>query len=204
MSEPALAHAAIVKVRSRSKVPLAVAGILSLPLFFAALMAMSLAVEKPTVHHLLKHGKPVVALGDPSGWNEAAVWLLAVATAAAVVLVGVGGIFARRAGVPLAALAAIGVALAILLPLDGWRDVHTGRYPDGVDLIPRSSTDDIYLRGEWEAAARLTALQLGLVTIGMAGFAIAVFLALELRRRRRGPAPAPPPPPPLAVEGLAR
>ena len=202
---PALAHAVVAKARSRSKVPLAVAGILSLPLFFAALMAMSLAVEKPTVHHLLKHGKPVVELGDPSGGNEAAVWLLALATVLAVLLVGAGGIFAGRAGVPLVAVAAIAVSLAILIPLDGWRDAHTGRYPAGVDLIPRSAgSEDIYLRGEWETAARLTAFQLGLVTIGMGGAAIAAFLALDLRRRRRGAGPPPPPPPPLAVEGQVR
>ena len=199
---PALARAVVVKARSRSKLPLAVGCILSMPLFFAALMAMSLAVEKPTVHHLLKHGKPVVELGDPTGANEAAVWLLALATAVFVVVVGVGAIFTGRAGVPIAALAAIGVSLVMLIPLDGWRDTHTGRYPTGVDLIRPGSTDDIYLQGEWEGAARQTALQLELVTIGMAGFAIAAFLAFELRRRRKEATPVPPvPPPPPVVEG---
>jgi hypothetical protein len=196
---PAVARAVIAKAQTRSKVPLALVGILSMPLFFSALMAMSLAVETPTVHHLLKHGKPIIELGDPSGANETAVWLLALATIAVVMAAGVVGIFAGRAGVPLAAVTAIAAAVVMLVPLGGWADRHTGRYPDGVDLIPRSSTDDIYLRGEWESSARTTAQQLALVTLAMGGFAIAVLLALELRRRRRGTAPAPPPPPPPPV-----
>jgi hypothetical protein len=197
---PVAARAVITKARSRSKVPLAVGGILSMPLFFAALMAMSLAVEKPTVHHLLKNGKAVVELGDPSGGNEAAVWLLAFATGSFVLVVGAAAIFAGRAGVPVAALAAIAAAVVIVVPLGGWADRHTDRYPVGVDLIPSSAgSEDIYLRGEWEDAARTTANQLGLVTVSMGGFAIALFLALELRRRRRGTAPAPPPPPPPPV-----
>ena len=48
----------------------------------------------------------------------------------------------------------------LLVPLNTWTSRHTGRYPDGIDLTPRSSTSDIYLRGEWEGTARKTAKQL--------------------------------------------
>jgi hypothetical protein len=71
-------------------------------------------------------------------------------------------------------------------------------------LIPRSAgSQDIYLPGEWEAAARRTAEQLGIVTIVIAGLAIVIFALIEARRRR-GPVPPSPPPPPEIVEGEPR
>ena len=53
-------------------------------------MAMSLAIEKPSVHHALKHGKPVTVFGDPTGATEAKIWLLAFLPAVVLVLLGVG------------------------------------------------------------------------------------------------------------------
>jgi hypothetical protein len=182
--------------RSRAKAPLAVAAILAAPLFFAALMAMSLAVEKPTVHHVLRHGTSVVRLGDPAGSTEAAVWLLALVPPLAVVLVGAAAMLLGRAGVAVSSLAGIAAAVVLLVPLDGWTSRHTGRYPEGVDLIPTSAgSENIYLRGEWEGTARHTVEQLGIVTIALAAIAIA-FAAVVAVRRRRGVAPPPPPPPP--------
>src|SRR5205823_6952662 len=113
--------ALIARLRTGSKAPLAVAAILSTPLFFASLMAMSLAEEKPTLSHVLSHGKTVVRLGDPAGRTEAAIWLLALVPGAGVVLVGVGAIALGRAGVVLSALAATAAAAAILVPIGGWR-----------------------------------------------------------------------------------
>ena len=63
---------------------------------------------------------------------------------------------------------AIGVTIALLLPLDTWEAEHTARYPDGVDLIPRKDPSDLILRGEWEENARRTANQIGLWTIAIA------------------------------------
>ena len=80
--------------------------------------------------------------------------------------------------------AAIGVTIALLLPLDTWEAEHTARYPDGVDLIPRRIPSDLILRGEWEENARRTAEQIGLWTIAIAVAAIAIATALEVRRRR--------------------
>ncbi len=145
------------RLRKAPKAPLAVAGILATPLFFVALMAMSLAVEKPSVHHVLTNGKIVARLGDPLGSTERAIWLLA------------------------------------LVP--PWTTRHTARYPDGIDLIPRSSTSDLYLRGEWEGTARHTAERLGIATIVLAGLALGFLALFAVRRRRHVPAPVPPPPP---------
>jgi len=191
------------RLRKAPKAPLAVGAILAMPLFFTGLMAVSLAVEKPTVTHVLRHGKIVAKLGDPSGTTEATIWLFALVAPVAVVLVGVAGMFIGRIGVVSSSLAAIAVAVALLVPLNTWTSRHTGRYPDGIDLTPRSSTSDIYLRGEWEGTARKTAKQLGVTTIVLAGVAIAIFGLMEARRRRgvRGMLV---PPPPAIAEGQSQ
>jgi hypothetical protein len=182
------------RLRKAPKAPLAVAAILATPLFFLALMALSLAVEKPAVRHVLTNGKIVTKLGDPLGSTERAIWLLAVVPPVGLVLIGVGGMLIGRAGVITSSLTAIVASLVLLLPLDNWTRSHTALYPDGIDLIPRSSTSDLYLRGEWEGTARHTAVQLGIATIVLAGIAVGIFALMEVRRRRPLP-PVPPPPP---------
>jgi hypothetical protein len=168
------------------------------PLFFSALMAMSLAIEKPSVQHVLKHGKPVTMLGDPTGSTEAKIWLLAFLPPVVLVLLGAGAVLLGRVGVIVSAVGAIVIATVLLVPLDGWAAAHTRRYPVGVDLLPPSAgSQDIYLRGEWEGTARTTAYQLGFATIGIGVIAILAFGLLELRRRR-GLVPPPPPPPPAS------
>jgi hypothetical protein len=185
----------VTRLRNAPRAPLALAAILSTPLFFVALMAISLAVEKPTVRRVLEHGTTVMKLGDPAGSTERTIWLLALVPPAGLIAIGVAGMLIGRAGVITSSLAAVGASLALLLPLNTWTHDHTARYPVGVDLIPRSSTSDIYLRGEWEGTARHTAEQLGIATIVLAGIALAIFALLEVRRRRRPVAPVPPPPP---------
>jgi hypothetical protein len=191
----------VTRLRKAPKAPLAVAAILATPLFFVALMAMSLAVEKPTVRHVLTNGSIVEKLSDPSGSTERAIWLLALVPPVGLVLIGIGGIFIGRASVITSALTAIAASVALLVPLDTWTHRHTARYPNGVDLIPQSSTSDIYLRGEWEGTARHTAEQLGIATIVLAALAIAIFALAEVRRRRRPAVPVPPPPPEVAAGG---
>jgi hypothetical protein len=192
------------RLRTAPRAPLAVAGILSAPLFFVALMAASLAVEKPTVQHSLKNGKLVTTLGDPSGRTEATIWLLAFLVPVLLALLGTGAMYLGRRGVIVTSLGAIGLTVALLLSLDGWTAHHTARYPFGVDLIPRSAgSDDIYLRGEWEGTARHTAQQLGIATIVIAAVAIAIVVLLEVRERR-GLVPPPPPPPPAIASGQPR
>jgi hypothetical protein len=192
------------RLRSAPKAPLAVAGILATPLFFVALMAMSLAVEKPSVNHIVRNGKSVTILGDPSGTTELTIWLLALLPAAGLVLLGTVAMYLGRRGVILTSLGAVVLTVGLLVSLPGWTARHTARYPIGVDLIPRSAgSEDIYLRGEWEGTARHTAEQLGIATIAIAGAAIAIVILLEVRRRR-GIVPPPPPPPPEIAGALPR
>ena len=191
------------RLRAGSKAPLAVAGILATPLFFTALMAMSLAVEKPTVAHVLRQGRVVAKLGDPAGSTERAIWLLALVPPVGLVLIGAAGTLLGRAGVITSAFTAIAASVVLLVPLQSWTTDHTARYPDGIDLIPRSSTSDIYLRGEWEGTARHTAEQLATITIVIAWLAFAVFVLLEVRRRR-GIGGMVVPPPPATAEGQSQ
>jgi hypothetical protein len=188
------------RFRTAPRAPLAVAGILATPLFFVALMAMSLAVEKPSVNHVLKHGALVARLGDPTKATEGKIWLLALLPALGLVAVGATAMLAGRVGVVVSALAAVAGALALMVPLGTWAREHAAQFPDGVDNIPRSAgSADIYLRGEWEASARHTADQLGIATISIAGAAIAIVGLLEFRRRRGPLRPAPPLPPEVAT-----
>jgi len=188
-------------LRKAPKGPLAVAAILAMPLFFTALMAVSLALEKPTVTHVLRHGATVAKFGEPSGTTEATIWLLAIVAPLAVVAVGTGAMLIGRPGVIVSAVAAIAATIVFLIQLGTWTARHTTRYPDGVDLIRQSSTSDIYLRGEWEGTARRTARQLGIVTIVLGGIAIAAFGLFEARRRRGVLPPVPPPPPEVVTGG---
>ena len=182
-------------MRTAPKAPLAVAGILVMPLFFVGLMAMSLAVEKPTVVHAVKKGKTIATFGDPSGSVEAKIWLLALLPCLVVVVVGTFSVLLGRLGIVTTATAAIAITVALLIPIGTWATDHANRYPVGVDLTPRSAgSEDIYLKGEWEASAKKTARQLGTAAISIAGIAILLTGLFEVRRRRGG-APAPPPPP---------
>jgi hypothetical protein len=181
------------RLRGASKAPVAVAGILALPLFFVGLMAFSLKVDKPS-HHLTKKG--IVVLGDPTKGTVGTIYLLAFAVSIAVVLVGVLAMLLRsRLAVIVPAVAAILASILLMLPLSTWAAGHTKRYPLGADNIPRSSPSDQFLRGEWEQTAKTTADQIGFATIGLGIVAIAITVALEIRRRRGREFPPVAPPP---------
>jgi hypothetical protein len=181
------------RLRLASKAPVAVGGILALPLFFVGLMAFSLKLDKPSQHAAVR---PALSLGDPTKGTIGTIYLLALAVSAGVVLVGVlASIIGGRLVAVIPALAGIVASVLLLLPLGTWASEHAKRYPLGVDNIPKASPQDLFLRGEWEATARTTAHQIGLATIGIALAAIVLSIALEVRRRRgiEGP-PVPPPP----------
>ncbi len=181
------------RLRRAPKAPLAVAGILATPLFFVGLMAFSLLLDKPSVE-VTRRGAEVLA--DPARATVAAIYLLSLGVSALVVLIGILALLLpARVAVFVPSVGAIGVTIALLLPLDTWEADHTARYPDGVDLISKNEPSDLILRGEWEENARRTANQIGLWTIAIAVAAIAIAIALEMRRRR-GIAPPPVPPPP--------
>ena len=182
-------------LRKASKTPLAVAGILATPLFFVALMAFSLLLEKPAV--VLDGGTAV--LGPPTRANNAAIYLSSFAVSALVMAVGVAAMLLRsRLALIVPAVAAIIVTIALLIPLETWEAEHSARFPDGVDLIPADDPSDLVLQGEWEQAAHRTANQIGFWTIVMAIAAIAISAVLEIRRRR-GTVPPPVLPPPEAI-----
>ena len=98
-----------------------------------------------------------------------------------------------RRGVLASAGAAIAAALVVIAPLGTCERRHTGRFPDGVDLIKAGSSSDIFLRGEWEQTARDTAASIAHWTIVLAVAAIVIAVALELSGHRKRP-PVPPPP----------
>jgi hypothetical protein len=169
------------RLRTAPKAPLAVAGILALPLFFVGLMAFSLKLDKPS-QQVTSAGK--VVLGDPTKGTVGTIYLAAFAVAIAVVLAGVLAMLlrSRLAGIVPAA-AAIVATIVLVVPLGPWATQHTKRYPLGIDNIGKGATD-LYLPGEWEANAKTTARQIGFVTIGIAIAAIALTIVLDVRRRR--------------------
>jgi hypothetical protein len=170
------------RLRGASKAPLAVAGILALPLFFVGLMAFSLKLDKPS-HTVAKSGG--VVLGDPTKGTVGTIYLCAFAVSLGVVLVGVIAMLLRsRFASIVPAVAGIAAAVALVVPLGTWATEHTNRYPLGVENIPQNSPQDLFLRGEWEENAKTTAHQIGLVTIGIAVAAIVLTVLLEVRRRR--------------------
>lgn len=184
--------------RGTSKAPFAVAGILAVPLFFVALMAFTLKVDKPS-KTVNAAGK--VTFGDPTKGTVGTIYLLALATAAVVVVIGLlARLIRSRLAVIAPAVVAIVLSILLQLPLDTWAAEHTKRYPLGTDNIrdptaTKVSPSNLVNRGEWEQTAKTTAHQIGWVTIGLGLAAIAVTIALEIRRRRgrEGPLVEPPP-----------
>ena len=189
------------RLHGANKTPLAVAGILATPLFFVALMAFSLLLEKPSVEHT---GGTVV-LGDPVGANNAAIYLCSFAVSALVVLLGVVALLLpSRVAMFLPTVGAIVVTIALLVPLHTWQVEHTARYPNGVDLVPKDDPSDLMLRGEWEQSAHQTANQIGFWTIVIAVAAIAITVVLDRRRMRKiAPPPVLPPPEEITAESKA-
>jgi hypothetical protein len=178
------------RLRPVGRAPLAVAGIVSAPLFFAAVMASSLAIEKPFVVKQARRRDEVVSQFDqPTNWNEGKIWLLALAVIAIVLAAGIVGMYFRR-GIYLVGLAGILVPIGLTIRLDRWIDHHADRFPYGVDLIRDTlpggfdNPSNLTLQGEWEQAAETTVRQLVWVSIGLAAAAVLVTLLLELRRQR--------------------
>lgn len=172
------------RLRLASKAPVAIAGILAAPLFFVALLAFSLKLDKPS-HVLTSRG--TVMLGDPTSGTLGTIYALALAVALGLVVVGLlASLLRSRLATVVPALAGIVASVLLLLPLSTWAAEHAARYPLGVDNIPPRSPQDLALRGEWEQTARTAAHQIGLVTIAIAAAAILLSVALEVRRRRGG------------------
>ncbi|MFL5965191.1 MAG: hypothetical protein ACJ747_01420 [Gaiellaceae bacterium] len=182
------------RVPVATRAPLAIGGFLAVPLFFASLMAFSLALERPH----LEHG---VLMGTTSS-VEAKIWAASLAPSLIVVAAGAAAMMWRH-GLYVSCVVAIGMALAVTSQLDEWAVRHARRFPLGVDQIPRNDPSNHLDRGQWEGTAKETALSLAHWTIALALAAALITLTLELRRRRSRPMRPAPPPPPETAEGEA-
>lgn len=168
----------------RHKAPLALAGFLAIPLFFAALMAASLAIEKPRVIEWSRPGgKLARVFHDAPGVIEAKIWLLAIAVALLLVAVGWFASFARY-GIYISCITAPVEALLLTVRLGRWERHHTARFPFGEDLYPDSSTSSLVARGQWEHNAADTVRSLVDYTVGLALAATLILVLLAVRRSR--------------------
>jgi hypothetical protein len=173
-----------------TKAPLGLAGFLALPIFFASLMASSLALEKPRVVEWSRpHGHIARIFHEPTGSNEARIWLFALVPPLLLVLAGWLASFVPH-GFYISCGAAIVVGLALFPRLHRWELHHALRFPYGEDLLPDSTTSSSLNRGEWEKDAADTVRSLVHYTIGLAIAAALIGLFLAYRRRRAQPSPA--------------
>jgi len=170
--------------RSRGSAPWAIASFIAIPLFFSALMASTLAQEKP---HLIqwkgcKHGL-CTTWHQPTSGTEARIWLWAILPP--LLLSFIGWICMRLPlGWYVACVAGVIEAMAVVHRVSLWAAHHTHRYPVGVDLIPSTNpASNQYDPGEWEKIAKETALSLSHWTIGVSLAGIAVMGGLYVRRR---------------------
>jgi hypothetical protein len=171
--------------RRGSKAPLGLAGLLSITLYFAALMASSLAADEPRVFERVRRGKVVLHYERSSNATEAKVWLLALVPVGILLAVGLVAMLWRRGGLYVVSGAAIAISLLLPHRLDEWTARHTRRFPLGVDLIKDASPSNLSSRGEWEQNARDTVISLAHWTIGIAIAAAAIVAGLALLRRLR-------------------
>jgi hypothetical protein len=171
--------------RRGSKAPLGLAGLLSITLYFAALMASSLAVDEPRVFERVRRGKVVLRYEQSSNATEAKIWLLALVPVGILLAVGLVAMLWRRGGLYVVSGAAIVISLLLPHRLDEWTARHTRRFPLGVDLIEDRNTSSLAAQGEWEQNARDTVISLAHWTIGIAVAAAVIVAGLALLRRLR-------------------
>ena len=189
------------RLRPPTRAPLAIAGLAAFPLFFAALLCVSLAIERPHRFQWRNaRGKLIEIDHQPTTAMEAKIWAVALVVPLVLVVVGLAASFWRRGGVYLVSAAVIVAALALPHRLDRWVAHHTQRFPYGMDLFPDQLPSSTISRGEWEGQARDTVISLTHWTIGLAVAAAAITAAVAVRRRL-GPVPPPPEPAPAVATG---
>ena len=177
-------------LRIESKASLALAGLIGVPLYFAALMASSLAIDRPRL--VGKHELP------PSSSTEAKVWLAALIVPGILVAVGLAALPLRRYGLYATSIA--GIVLCFILPSvsNDWLARHTARFPLGMDFVKDGDPSNLSSKGEWEAAAQHTVTSVTHWTLVLAFGAIVVGVLLEIRRRTGRDAIRVEPPPEVA------
>ena len=164
------------RARFRSKASLALAGLLSAPLYLATLLAASLALDRPRVVGVHE--------GPPAGGREALIWAAALITPGILLAVGAAALPLRRYGVYASAVA--GIVVCVVLPSlsHGWIGRHERRFPLGMDFVKDSNPSNLSSRGQWEHAAQDTIVSMTHWTLVLAIGAIVIGALLELRRRR--------------------
>ena len=167
-----------------AKAPLALAGFLALPIFFASLMAVSLAIEKPKTFEWTRRGHLIRVFHQPTASTETRIWLYSFVPPLLLVLVGGAASHLKRTGIYVVCVAAVADGLALFIRLGRWQAHHTARYPFGEDLYPDSSPSSLTNRGQWESEAAHTVHSLVGYTIGLAIAAVLITVTLEWRRRR--------------------
>lgn len=169
----------------KSKASLGLAAFLALPVLFASLMAVTLAIEKARVVEWRGHdGHLARVWHNPTGTMEAKIWLLALVAPLLLVLAGwIAGHFPFS--IYVTCVAACVDALALTVRLHRWEVHHTARFAYGEDLIADQTTSSSLARGEWEHDAAHTVTSLVHYTIGLALAAVAIALFLTFRSRRQ-------------------
>jgi LPXTG-motif cell wall-anchored protein len=174
----------------RTNAPLAVAGLIAVPLYFAALMASSLALDMPQL---------VGSQELPStGSTEGKIWLAALIAPGILIAAGLVGMLLRRLGVYLPAAAGIAVCLVMPGLSQPWVARHTARFPIGIDFVKDTDPSNLSTRGEWERTAQETVTSITHWTLGLSIGVVVVALLLEWRRRRGRDAIVVEPPPPAS------
>jgi hypothetical protein len=171
------------RLRSISKGPLAVAGLLSAPLFFCSLMASSLAIARPRIVSWNHHGKLISRYHAPAATVEARIWLWALVPLAILLAVGLLASLWRFGGF-VSCVTAIVLAFGVTHNVNKWALHHTLRWPRGIDNIPDAWSSDQVPRGAWEKEAAQTAFSLSHWTMGLAIAIILVYLLLIWRRQK--------------------
>jgi hypothetical protein len=171
--------------RGYSRASLSIAAFIALPLFFASLMASTLALEKPYKIEWMRAGNIVATWHDPSTATVTRIWLWAFVPPLVLTVVG---LLAMRLpfGFYVSCAAGIVIAMAVVHKASTWQAHHTARYPNGVDLIPagiKYAASNKYDPGQWETMAHETAVSLEHWTIGVSLASAVVMGALWVRRR---------------------
>jgi hypothetical protein len=171
------------RLRRIRRAPLAIAGIVAAPLFFCSLMGASLAIARPQIFSWLHDGHRRTVFHQPTGAEEARIWLWSLLPAAILIAIGLLACLWRH-GVYVSCASGIVLALGVTHRVGSWERHHTARWPRGIDNIPDAWSSDTVPRGAWEHDAAVAAYSLSHWTIGLA-LTVAVVYTLVLYRRMR-------------------
>jgi hypothetical protein len=171
------------RFRRIRKGPLAIAGILSAPIFFCALMASSLAIARPRIVTWTHKGKLISRYHAPAAGVEARIWLWALVPFAVMLAIGLLACL-WRFGAFVSCAAGVAISLGVTHRVPTWERHHTERWPRGIDNIPDAWSSDSVPRGAWEHDAATAAFSVSHYVIGLA-LAVAIVYTLVLYRRMR-------------------